>query len=96
MVLTTFKESMLPCSQESRRWRLSLRAPFNVVKCFDLKHRLASSAYRETEEEFNACGNSLMYSRNKSGPRHDPFGTPVSIASVLVSTPLTLKIVSYH
>ena len=60
----------LPCSQKARRWRSSFRAPFNTFKSVDLEHRLASSAYIETEEVFNACGRSLMYNGNKSGPRY--------------------------
>ena len=69
LVLITFMESLFPINQDSKRWRSMFRASFNIFVSLDLEHRLVSSAYIETEELFTTYGRSLIYNRNKSGPK---------------------------
>ena len=50
--------------------------------------RQVSSAYNLVSNS-EAKGKSLMYNKNKSGPRTDPWGTPISIGNSLDFQPFT-------
>ena len=52
---------------------------------------LVSSAYMEEFKFDIASGRSLIYMRNRRGPRHDPCGTPIVISLTFESVPLTLQ-----
>ena len=50
---------------------------------FDVKHRLVSSAYMEKEKLFNTHERLLIYNKNKSGIKHDTYGTTIEKLKML-------------
>ena len=52
---------------------------------------LVSSAYMKVFEFVIAGGRSLIYMRNRGGPRHGPCGTPMVTSLAFESVPLTLQ-----
>ena len=50
-----------------------------------------SSAYIVALAFLRANGKLFMYRRKRRGPRYDPYGTPISIFSMLEVVPLTLQ-----
>ena len=57
-----------------------------------LKKRLVSSANIIGSKERDAFGRSLTYTKNRSGPRRDPWGTSqvTYLGSVLLFSPISM------
>ena len=90
-VLTTLRESLLPCSHLSMYESYSLITRSSSSLLSEEYEIAVSSAYIVAFALFRANGRSLMYSRKRRDPRHDPCGTPISIFSMLEVVPLTLQ-----
>ena len=89
---STFKDSLFAVNQ-SLMFTSSL---FTTVKrclmSLRLKKRLVSSANIIGSNKRDAFGRSLTYTRNRSGPRIDPWGTPqvTYLGSVLLFSPISM------
>lgn len=70
------RESLLEVSQLYRLFRSLLISEFKVCKELEKNVNVVSSAKIRGELCENALGKSLIYIRNRIGPRTEPWGTP--------------------